>query len=147
MGKNMQGINDVVWDAHGRVPVIVQDAGTQTVLALGIMDRAALVTTLATGKATYRTPDIDPRGCAANGPLQMVTAVHLACDGRSILLKVQPAGPLCQTGAATCFEAVLSAEAASSRERQVLRDRRVLLSEPSEDEVAILWSPEAAEGA
>jgi len=134
----MKGISAVVWNARGRVPVIVQDAGTGAVLALDTMDRAALVATLSTGQATYWVPDDDSlRGCAANGPQQMVTAVHLACDGRSLLLKVQPSGPLCQTGAITCFETVLSADAGDSRSAGF----------PGGDDVIIQWSPEAAEGA
>ncbi|OIO89769.1 MAG: hypothetical protein AUK03_13925 [Anaerolineae bacterium CG2_30_64_16] len=136
----MKGIHDVAWDASGHAPVIVQDAGTGAVLALATMDRAALATTLSTGRATYHSPPGAPAGCAAIGPLQMITAVRLACDGRAILLQVQPAGPLCQTKAATCFAATLSAEAAPADPTR--------MSSPTETfDVSIAWSPEAAEGA
>jgi len=136
----MKGINDVVWDASGHAPIIVQDAGTAAVLALATMDRTALATTLSTGWATYHSPPGTPAGCAATGPLQMITAVRLACDGRAILLQVQPAGPLCQTEAATCFAAVLSAEAAAPDATRG--------SSPAEAyDIGIAWSSEAAEGA
>jgi phosphoribosyl-AMP cyclohydrolase len=136
----MQGIDSVVWDARGLVPVIVQDAGSGAVLALDAMDHQALVTTLATGWATYWVPtDGTMRGCAAGGPPQMVTAVHLACDGRAILLKVQPSGLLCRHNATGCFEAVLAAErvAPAAAERAV----------GPADTIVIQWLSEAAEGA
>jgi len=136
----MKGIHDVAWDASGHAPVIVQDAGTGAVLALACMDRAALATTLSTGWATYHSPPGTPAGCAAAGPRQMITAVHLACDGRAILLQVQPAGPLCQTVAATCFAAALSAEA-------TLPDPTRMSSPTETFDVSIAWSSEAAEGA
>ena len=136
----MRGIEDVVWDAQGLVPVIVQDAGSDAVLALDVMDRQALATTLATGWATYRVPtDGTTGGCAAGGPPQMVTAIRLACDGRAILLKVQPAGPLCRHTAAGCFEETLSAGPAGPA-----ADARAATAAET---VVIQWLPEAAEGA
>ncbi len=136
----MKKIEDVIWDAQGRVPVIVQDAGSGAVLALDTMDRKALGVTLSTGRATYWVPeDGTAATCAASGPLQMVTAVCLACDGRSILLRVQSAGPLCETGAATCFEASLSAASAAARGAGA--------RETAGDSAPIQWSSEAAQGA
>ncbi|PKO21476.1 MAG: phosphoribosyl-AMP cyclohydrolase [Chloroflexi bacterium HGW-Chloroflexi-1] len=136
----MKGIHDVAWDASGHAPVIVQDTGTGAVLALAYMDRAALATTLSTGWATYHSPPGTGAGCAATGPLQMITAVRLGCDGRTILLQVQPAGPLCQTEADTCFAAALSAEAAPPDPTR--------MSSPTEPfDISIAWSSEAAEGA
>lgn len=137
----MKGIEDVVWDAQGRVLVIVQDAGSRRVLAIGQMDRAALTTSLTSGQATYWTPDDEAiGGCASAGTLQMVTGACLACDGRAVLLSVQPAGPLCRSGAASCFEEVLSLEAARVGGVRVAGAGR-------EEATDIRWLPEAAEGA
>ncbi len=140
----MKGLQDVVWDAGGRVPVVVQDAGTGAVLALDTMDRGGLAATLATGQATYWVPnDGTAGGCAAAGPLQMLTAAFLACDGRAILLQVQSAGPVCRRSAAgSCFGDVLSLETRLDRGLRSARRGR-----EAADEVPIHWSPEAAEGA
>lgn len=65
----MKGIGDVIWDARGCAPVVVQDASTGAVLALDVMDRAALTATLATGRATYhQPPQAVQRSCASAGP-------------------------------------------------------------------------------
>jgi phosphoribosyl-AMP cyclohydrolase len=140
----MKGLQDVRWDADGRVPVVVQDASSGAVLALDTMDRAGLATTFATGLATYWLPgDGTAGGCAAAGPLQMLTAAFLACDGRAILLQVQAAGPVCrQNATGSCFGEVLSLEASPSQGgRPESRANRAA------DEVMIRWSPQAAEGA
>lgn len=136
----MKGIEDVAWDERGLVSVVVQDAGSGAVLALDVMDRQALAATLATGWATYWVPaDGTMGGCAAGGPPQMVTAVYLACDGRAILLKVQPAGPLCRRNTVGCFEEILSAgDVAPAADARTITPA---------DTVLIRWLPEAAEGA
>ncbi len=136
----MKEIADVAWDGDGRAPVIVQDAGTGAVLALDTLDRAALAETLATGRATYWVPaDGTAGGCAAAGPLQMLTAAYLACDGRAILLQVQPAGPLCQEGGVTCFGETLTLTQPDGV--------RHGWAGSAADPLEIRWSREAAEGA
>ena len=137
----MKGIGAVEWDAAGCVPVVVQDAGSGIVLALARMDRAALTTTLATGRAHYWTDeDGTLGGCTASGAPQMVTEVRIACDGRSLVIQVQPAGAIRRTGNAMCFEEELSAEANSHTAE------RLDASLAAMDDVAIRWSREAAEG-
>lgn len=141
----MKTIQDVVWDPEGRVPVIVQDAGSSAVLALAYMDRAALAETLSTGQAKYWVPEdgadgAQPGGIAENS-LQMITALHLACDGQAILLHVQPAGPICSDGWSSCFHDELTAEA------ELLQTGDVGFARAPLPEIEIQWSPEAAEGA
>lgn len=133
----MKTIEDIAWDEHGQAPVIVQDVGTGAVLAMATMDRAALAQTLATGWATYAVPAEGNAGsCAAAGTVQMLTAAYVACDGRAILLQVQPAGPLCRTGATSCFyEPLMAATPQMAPHRSALTT------------TDIVWSPEAAQGA
>lgn len=66
----------------------------------------------------------------------MVTALHLACDGRSLLLQVQTSGPLCAASGGSCFSESLGVTAPAGRGWAVRR--------AASD---IAWSPEAAEGA
>jgi phosphoribosyl-AMP cyclohydrolase len=40
---------------------------------------------------------------ATSGHTQKVCAIHLDCDGDTLLVEVEPAGPACHTGAVSCF--------------------------------------------
>ncbi|HTO97024.1 MAG TPA: bifunctional phosphoribosyl-AMP cyclohydrolase/phosphoribosyl-ATP diphosphatase HisIE [Myxococcales bacterium] len=106
--------DDVKWDAQGLAPAIVQDAATGEVLTLAWMNRESLRRTLDTGLATFWSRsrnELWVKG-ATSGNTQAVRAVRLDCDADAILLKVDPAGPACHTGARSCFlagEALLDA--------------------------------------
>jgi phosphoribosyl-AMP cyclohydrolase len=47
---------------------------------------------------------------ATSGNTQRVTGVWVDCDGDTLLVKVEPAGPACHTGAVSCFFRGLSAD-------------------------------------
>jgi phosphoribosyl-ATP pyrophosphohydrolase/phosphoribosyl-AMP cyclohydrolase len=135
----MDVMDRVRWDALGVVPVVVQDAGTGTILAFDAMDRPALLETIRSGFAVFWHPDEAPPGpvgrCAADGPRQMVIGARLACDGRAVLLRVQPAGPVCRQGPASCF----------SEDLVALLTARAVRGPIGQDERQ--WPPEAAEDA
>ncbi len=40
---------------------------------------------------------------ATSGNVMVVHSLHLDCDGDTVLMRVQPAGPACHTGAVSCF--------------------------------------------
>ena len=40
---------------------------------------------------------------ATSGNVQRVVDLRIDCDGDTLLLLVEPAGPACHTGAASCF--------------------------------------------
>jgi phosphoribosyl-AMP cyclohydrolase / phosphoribosyl-ATP pyrophosphohydrolase len=84
---------------------IVQDAATNRVLMLAWMDDEALRLTRDTGEAHFfsRSRNELWRKGATSGNTLAVEEVREDCDGDAILLRVQPAGPACHTGAATCF--------------------------------------------
>lgn len=89
----------------GLVPVIVQDAAALQVLMLAYMDRAALDETLASGEATFfsRSRRRRWRKGETSGNRMQVRDVRLDCDGDTLLLRVDPSGPACHLGTATCF--------------------------------------------
>lgn len=96
----------------GLVPAIVQDAGTRAVLMMAWMDDEALARTLNTGLATFWSRS---RGShwvkgETSGNTQRVREVRLDCDGDTLLVLVDPAGPACHTGTTTCFDDGLLAE-------------------------------------
>jgi phosphoribosyl-AMP cyclohydrolase len=90
---------------QGLIPAIAQDAQTGEVLMLAWMNDQALRLTMSTGEAHYWSrsrQELWHKG-ATSGNIQRVQAIHLDCDGDTILLQVIPAGPACHTGAVTCF--------------------------------------------
>lgn len=90
----------------GLVPAIVQDAASLQVLMMAYMDRAALQETLESGEATFfsRSRGGRWRKGETSGNTMKVRSVSLDCDGDTLLLRVDPAGPACHLGTTTCFE-------------------------------------------
>jgi phosphoribosyl-ATP pyrophosphohydrolase/phosphoribosyl-AMP cyclohydrolase len=95
----------VRFGADGLVPAVVQDAATGRVLTQAWMNRESLERTLARGETWFwsRSRQELWRKGATSGNTQAVRAVLLDCDGDSLVVLVDPAGPACHTGAETCF--------------------------------------------
>ena len=89
----------------GLVPAIIQDAITAKVLMLGFMNEEALQKTRETGKVTFysRTRQrLWTKGEESGNFLHAVSILN-DCDNDTLLIKVHPAGPVCHTGADTCW--------------------------------------------
>ena len=86
-------------------PAIVQDAGDGRVLMLAWMDEEALRLTRETGGAWFwsRSRGRLWRKGETSGNTFAVEEIRDDCDGDAILLRVQPSGPACHTGAVSCF--------------------------------------------
>ncbi len=94
-------------DDAGLVAAVVQDATTRDVLMVGWMDDEALHRTLTTGAATFWSrsrKSLWVKG-ETSGNTLAVREVRLDCDGDTVLVLADPAGPTCHTGATTCFDA------------------------------------------
>ncbi|HLK94976.1 MAG TPA: phosphoribosyl-AMP cyclohydrolase [Nocardioidaceae bacterium] len=105
-------------DDAGLVVAVVQDAGTSQVLMVGWMDDRALQRTLTSGQATFWSRSrqrLWVKG-ETSGNTLAVRQVLLDCDGDSLLVLVDPAGPTCHTGARSCFDAGALDAAASSQD-------------------------------
>lgn len=90
---------------QGLVPAIIQDARTKNVLMLGFMNEQAYNKTLETGKVTFfsRTKNrLWTKGEESRNFLNVVS-IEEDCDHDTLLIKVNPAGPVCHTGTDTCF--------------------------------------------
>jgi phosphoribosyl-ATP pyrophosphohydrolase/phosphoribosyl-AMP cyclohydrolase len=99
----------VRFDARGLIPAVVQDATTREVLMVAYMNREALGLTLRTGEAHFWSRsrgELWHKG-ATSGNVQRVREVRVDCDADTLLLLVDPAGPACHTGAASCFYRIL----------------------------------------
>ncbi|KDA05669.1 phosphoribosyl-AMP cyclohydrolase [Microbacterium sp. CH12i] len=100
-------IAQVVWNADGLAPAIVQQWDTREVLMLAWLDAEALRRTLTTGRVTYwsRSRQEYWRKGDTSGNIQRIHEARLDCDGDAILLLVDQTGPACHTGTRTCFDA------------------------------------------
>jgi phosphoribosyl-ATP pyrophosphohydrolase/phosphoribosyl-AMP cyclohydrolase len=91
--------------SDGLVPVIVQDSETNKVLMLGFMNEEALSTTKEIGKVTFysRTKKRLWTKGEESGNFLLLKELLVDCDKDTILIKANPVGPVCHTGADTCF--------------------------------------------
>ncbi len=89
----------------GLVPAIIQDATTRKVLMLGFMNEEALKKTQETGKVTFwsRTRKTLWTKGETSGNFLNVVEILNDCDQDTLLIKVNPTGPVCHTGADTCW--------------------------------------------
>jgi phosphoribosyl-ATP pyrophosphohydrolase/phosphoribosyl-AMP cyclohydrolase len=89
----------------GLVPAIIQDELTAKVLMLGFMNKEALQKTQETGKVTFysRTKKRLWTKGEESGNFLNVVSILSDCDDDTLLIKVKPVGPVCHTGADTCW--------------------------------------------
>ena len=89
----------------GLIPAIVQDNDTNKVLMLGFMNEEAYEKTMQTGKVTFfsRTRNCLWTKGETSGNVLKVISVLVDCDNDTLLVKAHPTGPVCPTGADTCF--------------------------------------------
>lgn len=89
----------------GLVPAIIQDAVTQKVLMLGFMNEEAFAKTNETQKVTFfsRTKNRLWTKGEESGNFLNVVSITPDCDNDTLLIKVNPVGPVCHTGTDTCW--------------------------------------------
>jgi phosphoribosyl-AMP cyclohydrolase / phosphoribosyl-ATP pyrophosphohydrolase len=87
------------------MPAIVQDAETNRVLMLAWMDDEALRRTRESGEAWFwsRSRETYWRKGETSGHTLAVEELREDCDADTILVRVRRAGPVCHTGAESCF--------------------------------------------
>ena len=92
--------------SDGLVPAIIQDATTQKVLMLGFMNAEALIKTSELQKVTFfsRSKNRLWTKGEESGNYLFVKEINADCDNDTLLIKAEPAGPVCHTGADTCWD-------------------------------------------
>jgi phosphoribosyl-AMP cyclohydrolase / phosphoribosyl-ATP pyrophosphohydrolase len=90
---------------NGLVPAIIQDAVTAKVLMLGFMNEEAFDKTRESGLVTFfsRTKSRLWTKGEESGNFLRVVEILSDCDSDTLLIKVNPVGPVCHTGNDTCW--------------------------------------------
>lgn len=89
----------------GLVPAVIQDDKSLKVLMLGFMNAEAYQKTVETGKVTFYSRSrqtLWTKG-ETSGNFLNVVSISNDCDNDTLLIKVNPVGPVCHTGADTCW--------------------------------------------
>ena len=106
----------------GLVPAIIQDAQTDKVLMLGFMNEEAYKKTVETGKVTFwsRTRNTLWTKGETSGNFLNVVEILNDCDQDTLLIKANPVGPVCHTGADTCWNEKNPHKPANSKDNALL---------------------------
>lgn len=110
---------------NGLVPCIVQDARTSIVLMLGFMNEDAYKKTIKEKRVTFYSRSkqrLWTKGETSGNFLELVD-ILIDCDNDTLLVKANPKGPSCHTGADTCFSETNDAWTIGSLEA-VIRERK-----------------------
>lgn len=97
---------EIQFDERGLVPAVIQDVSSKKVLMVAWMNEESLALTRSTGRTHFWSRSrqtLWPKG-ATSGNVQRVCQILLDCDGDTLLVQVEPAGPACHTGAMSCFQ-------------------------------------------
>jgi len=111
----------------GLVPAIIQDHKTQKVLMLGFMDEEALQKTMREGKVTFYSRSkkrLWTKG-EESGNVLLLKEIMSDCDNDTLLIKAEPTGPVCHTGADTCWSEKNHAEDFLSYLEHIIELRKV----------------------
>ncbi len=90
----------------GLIPAVIQDNDTNKVLMLGYMNEEALKKTEKEGRVTFFSRSkqrLWTKG-ETSGNFLNVVSMSSDCDDDTLLIKVNPVGPVCHTGSDTCWD-------------------------------------------
>ena len=96
---------EVKLDEKGLVPAIAQNVNTGEVLMLGYMNPGSLKRTLEGGEVWFFSrsrSDLWHKG-EVSGNYMRIKSAAVDCDGDTLILQVEPDGPICHTGESNCF--------------------------------------------
>jgi phosphoribosyl-AMP cyclohydrolase / phosphoribosyl-ATP pyrophosphohydrolase len=89
----------------GLVPVVIQDNTTLKVLMVGYMNHEAFTKTMEEKRVTFYSRSrkrLWTKG-ETSGNFLNVVDIKTDCDNDSLLIKVNPVGPVCHNGSFSCF--------------------------------------------
>lgn len=88
------------------IPAVIQDNQTHQMLMLGYMNKEAFEQTQKDGKVTFfsRSKNRLWTKGETSGNFLWVKDIYVDCDRDTILIKVDPEGPVCHRGTRACFD-------------------------------------------
>ena len=120
-------------DADGLVPAIIQDETTNKVLMLGFMNDEALAKTNEKQQVTFfsRSKNRLWTKGEESGNYLFVKEIKVDCDNDTLLIKVNPVGLVCHTGADTCWNEINKANDFLPELENIITERKNNPSEKS----------------
>ena len=118
---------------NGLVPAIIQDSATNVILMLGFMNKEAFDKTEKEKKVTFfsRTKNRLWTKGEKSGNFLLVDKISIDCDNDTLLIKAKPTGPVCHTGADTCFNESNASTSFIYELERIIQDRKKNPSEKS----------------
>ena len=110
----------------GLLPAIIQDDKTLKVLMLGYLNKESLSLTLSTNLVHFysRTKQrIWKKGEESGNELHVVSLKE-DCDVDTLLIKVNPLGPVCHKGDDTCFEEINEPDNFINKIENIIENRK-----------------------
>jgi phosphoribosyl-ATP pyrophosphohydrolase/phosphoribosyl-AMP cyclohydrolase len=98
-------IENLKFNEAGLIPVIIQDAISRDVLMMAWMNQESLQLTIERNETWFwsrNRQELWHKG-ETSGNIQTVKEIRYDCDGDTLLIQVEAAGPACHTGETNCF--------------------------------------------
>lgn len=98
-------IEQLKFNETGLIPAIVQDATTKQVLMMAWANEESVRLMVESGETWFWSrsrQELWHKG-ATSGNTQQIQDIYYDCDGDTLLIYVNPAGPACHTGETSCF--------------------------------------------
>ena len=101
----MKKIEELKWGSSGLIPAIVQDADSGEVLTVAYVSRESMQKMRELKETVFYSRS---RQCLwhkgeTSGNTQQVVSIATDCDQDALVIRVNPKGPACHTGARSCF--------------------------------------------
>ena len=119
---------------NGLITAVVQDAQTDKVLMVGYMNSEALQKSKSENRVTFFSRSKNRLWTKGETSGHFLDIVSMAedCDQDAILIKANPIGPTCHTGADTCFAEENKGKAAFLNHlKNVIKERKNKMDEAS----------------
>ena len=125
----------VKFNSEGLIPAVVQDAKTKEVLTLAYMNEESLGKTIETGETWFYSrsrQELWHKG-ETSGNTQSVQSIKYDCDKDALLVLVEPKGPACHTGTASCFTGNLKGAEEKQTNRYFLHELEGIIAQRETD--------------
>jgi phosphoribosyl-ATP pyrophosphohydrolase/phosphoribosyl-AMP cyclohydrolase len=119
--------------SDGLVPAIIQDDVTGKVLMLGFMNEEAVDKTQESKKVTFfsRSKNRLWTKGEESGNFLLLNDIKADCDNDTLLIKATPQGPVCHTGADTCWNEINESNNFLEMLEKIIADRKNNTNEKS----------------